>query len=75
MHALPWFALHKSAFQDALALCHGWLSLRIPTHIVLVENFSLLSTLYLVLKVGYLLSDTTKRDLTATLLFSGCYRT
>ena len=26
------FALHKSAFQDALALRYGWLQLRAPTH-------------------------------------------
>ena len=26
------FALHKSAFQDVVALHYGWLSLRTPTH-------------------------------------------
>ena len=52
------FALHKSAFQDALALRY---TVGFPfalLHSVPVEHPSLLSTLYLVLKVGYLLSDT-----------------
>ena len=34
------FALHKSAFQDALALRYGWLPLRTPTHCACGSSFS-----------------------------------
>ena len=35
------FALHKSAFQDALALHYGWLPLRSPTHCACGTSFSI----------------------------------
>ena len=53
------FALHKSAFQDVLALHYGWLPLCIPIHCA-CGAFFLLNTLNLVLKVGYLLFDIMK---------------
>ena len=53
------FVLHKSAFQDALALCYGWLPLCAPTHCACGTSF-LLNMPYHVLKVGYLLFDTMK---------------
>ena len=59
----PGFALHKSTFQDALALrSYGWLLLRTPTSAlhVLVEHLFLLNMLYLVLKVSYFLFNTMK---------------
>ena len=34
------FALHKSAFQDALALRYGWLPLRTPAHCACGSSFS-----------------------------------
>ena len=53
------FALHKSAFQDALALRYGWLPLHAPTHCACGTSF-LLNMPYHVLKVGYLLFNTMK---------------
>ena len=32
--------LHKSAFQDTIALCYGWLPLRKPAHCVCGTSFS-----------------------------------
>ena len=52
-------ALHKSAFQDALTLCYGWLQLRTPTHCACGTSFSVEHALPCP-KVGYLLFDTMK---------------
>ena len=66
------FALHKSAFQDALALRYGWLPLRTPKHCAYGTSFSIECTLSC--PKGGLPSVRYNeiRDLTATLLTEVC---
>ena len=66
------FALHKSAFQDALALRYGWPPLRTPTLCACGASFSVDHVLSC-LKGGLpSLRHNEIRDLTATLLTEVC---
>ena len=66
------FALHKSAFQDALALHYGWLPLHAPTHCACGTSFSVEHALSCP-KVGLpSIRHNEIRDLTATLLTEVC---
>jgi len=68
------FALHKSAFQDALALRYGWPPLRTPALCVCGPSFSVEHVLYC-LKGGFpSLCHNEIMDLTATLLTEICHQ-
>ena len=66
------FALHKCAFQDALALRYGWLPLRTPTHCACGSSFSVEHALSCP-KSGFpSIRHNEIRDLTAKLLTEVC---
>ena len=62
------FALHKSAFQDALALKYGWPPLRTPALYTCGSSFSVEHVLSCPKEVLPSLRHNELRDLTATLL-------
>ena len=66
------FALHKSAFQDALALRYGWLPLRAPTHCACGTSFSVEHALSCPKGGLPSIRHNEVRDLTATLLTEVC---
>ena len=66
------FALHKSAFQDALALRYGWLPLRAPTHCACGTSFSVEHALSCPKGGLPSIRHNEIRDLTATLLTEVC---
>ena len=66
------FALHKSAFQDALALRYGWLPLRAPTHCACRTSFSVEHALSCPKGGLPSIRHNEIRDLTATLLTEVC---
>ena len=66
------FALHKSAFQDALALRYGWLPLRAPTHCTCGTSFSVEHALSCSKGGLPSIRHNEIRDLTATLLTKVC---
>ena len=66
------FALHKSAFQGALALCYGWLPLRAPTHCACGISFSVEHALSCPKGGLPSIRHNEIRDLTATLLTEVC---
>ena len=66
------FALHKSAFQDALALRYGWLLLCAPTHCACGTSFSVEHALSCPKGGLPSIRHNEIRDLTATLLTEVC---
>ena len=66
------FALHKSAFQDALVLCYGWPPLRTPTLCACGASFSVDHVLSCPKGGLPSLRHNEIRDLTATLLTEVC---
>ena len=66
------FALHKSAFQDALALRYGWLPLRTPTLCACGTSFSVEHALSCPKGGLPSIRHNEIRDLTATLLTEVC---
>ena len=66
------FALHKSAFQDALALRYGWLPLRTPTHCACGSSFSVEHALSCPKGGLPSIRHNEIRDLTAKLLSEVC---
>ena len=67
-----WFALHKSAFQDALALHNGWLPLPAPTHCACGTSFFVEHALSCPKGVLASIHHNEISDLTATLLTEVC---
>ena len=65
------FTLHKSAFHDAVSLCHGWPLSRTPSHCACGTNFSIEHALSC--PEGGLPSNEI-RDLTANLLTEVCHQ-
>ena len=67
------FALHKTAFHDALALRYGWLPSRMPSHCTCGSKFSIEHALSCP-KGGFpSIRHNEVRDLTATLLTDVCH--
>ena len=66
------FALHKSAFQDALALHYGWLPLRSSTHCACETSFSVEHALSCPKGGLPSIRHNEIRDLTAILLTEVC---
>ena len=66
------FALHKSAFQDVLALRYGWLPLRTPAHCACGSSFSVDHTLSCPKGGLPSIRHNEIRDLTAKLLTEVC---
>ena len=66
------FALQKSAFQDAIALCYGWLPLRTPANCVCGTSFSVEHALSCPKGGLPLIRHNEIRDLTAKLLTEVC---
>ena len=66
------FALHKPAFQDALALHYGWLPLQAPIHCACGTSFSVEHALSCPKGGLPSIRHNETRDLTATLLTEIC---
>ena len=66
------FSLHKSAFQDTLALHHGWLLLHAPTHCACGTSFSVEHALSCPKGGLPSIQHNEIRDLTTTLLTEVC---
>ena len=69
------FALHKTAFYDAIALRYGWDPARLPDHFPCGVKFSIRSTAFPALKVDSqpLYTHNEIRNLTASLLTEVCH--
>ena len=67
------FSLHKTAFQDALALRYGWIPSRTPSHCACGTNFSVDHALSCP-KGGFpSIRHNEVRDITAELLSEVCH--